>query len=785
MRRAFLWSVARAPSLALRVSVVVSGSLVIAAAGVLLADSGDNFSAARKAQGVTRYSGDSSSSSAPRQTQQDNKDNSFAPPTVEIDGQTVSETPQSVMKGQNSGGAAEQAPSPQATSKPSPRPASGNDSSPSSGALKAFQQRMSAARKTNTGETLAAGPVAMPRVELPGNGSPQPPAGGPAEGSPIPPMMPDIRMAQRPAAAASPPISETMPPRTSEISAVPAIAAAPPLSAAPTASGPPTISTVQPTAGAGGPVVVGPVSSARRPAAAPIEEKAPEGVAGGLSVPTPPRAAEAASPVANLLFSQQSPSLDVKAAGPKSINVGKEAPYTVTVANAGANPVLDMIVSIKIPAWITVADSKGTNGAARPASDAAGQPLVWHIPRVEPRSKEQLVMHLVAQESRPFDLSVQWTFSPVASQAMVEVKEPKLTMSVSGPKEVVYGQTKVYKLALANPGTGDAENVVLFLSPVDGGSAPPTRHDLGSIRSGESKTVEVELTARQAGTLQMKAAAMADTNLRAEICEEIIVHRAGLKLAAVGPETKFTGTGAAFKVHVSNPGNATAENILLAAMLPMGAKYVSSTGGQYVTEQNKVTWSLPALRPGAEQEFEIRCTLTSAGANRFQVVGTAASDLSDTSAVTTNVEALADLKLEVSDPPGPIPVGEEATYEVHLRNRGTKAAENVDVAGYFSSGIEPVSAQGAAFDISAGQVVFRPIASIPPGTELVLRIKAKAEKPGTHVFRAEAVCSAAGTKLATEETTLYFGDSDHSAAKTAAKPGEAAGHSGDAGAVQR
>src|SRR5262249_43695211 len=151
--------------------------------------------------------------------------------------------------------------------------------------------------------------------------------------------------------------------------------------------------------------------------------------------------------------------------------------------------------------------------------------------RLEARSKEQLVIRLVPRESRPFDLAVQWTCSPVVSQALVEVKEPKLSLALDGPSEVMYGQTKVYRLTLTNPGTGDAENVVLLLAPVDGGPGAPTRHDVGLIRAGETKPIEVELAARQAGTLSVKALAVAEGNLRAEAAQDILVRRAGLKTA--------------------------------------------------------------------------------------------------------------------------------------------------------------------------------------------------------------------------------------------------------------
>src|SRR5262249_37428358 len=136
----------------------------------------------------------------------------------------------------------------------------------------------------------------------------------------------------------------------------------------------------------------------------------------------------------------------------------------------------------------------------------------------------------------------------------------------------------------------------------------------------------------------------------------------------------------------------------------------------------------------------------------------------------TNVEALADLKLEVVDPQGPSAVGEEIVYEVHIRNRGTKAAENVDVAGFFSNGIEPVNAQGAGNQISPGQIVFKPIAVIGPLSEVVLRIKARADQPGNHVFRTEVSCPSVGAKLASEETTLFYGDGRTSEQRIASRP---------------
>jgi uncharacterized repeat protein (TIGR01451 family) len=459
-----------------------------------------------------------------------------------------------------------------------------------------------------------------------------------------------------------------------------------------------------------------------------------------------------------VLFAHQSPVLEVETTGPRSVSVGKEANYCITISNTGELPAQNVEVSIKTPEWSEILRTKATNGETVGASNKRGEPLIWRLPRLESHAKEQLTVRLVPRESQSFDLVVQWTCSPAVSKTMVEVKEPKVALTLDGPSEILFGQTKVYRLTLANPGNGDAENVVLLLAPVDGGAGAPTRHEIGLIRAGETKPVEVELSARQAGKLSIKATAVADGNLKSEVAQDILVRRAGLKTAVTGPELKFAGTPVTYNVVVTNPGNCTAENISASAILPPSAKFVNSPGGQYVEEENKVTWTIPSLRAGAEQELQLTCTLNSPGTNRVQVLATAAGDLNDNVSTATNVEALADLKLEVVDPPGPLAVGEEMIYEVHIHNRGTKAAENVDVAGFFSNGIEPLNAQGAPSQIAPGQIVFKPIAAIAAGSEVVLRIKARADQAGNHVFRTEVNCPSVGAKLASEETTLFYGD---------------------------
>jgi hypothetical protein len=98
-----------------------------------------------------------------------------------------------------------------------------------------------------------------------------------------------------------------------------------------------------------------------------------------------------------------------------------------------------------------------------------------------------------------------------------------------------------------------------------------------------------------------------------------------------------------------------------------------------------------------------------------------------------------------------------AKYEVWVRNRGTGIAEGLQVATFFSEGIEPVSASGAGHQVGPGQVVFHRIPKINPGDELLLTVNAAAQAPGRHRFRAELHSKSPELALA-EETTSRFGD---------------------------
>lgn len=470
---------------------------------------------------------------------------------------------------------------------------------------------------------------------------------------------------------------------------------------------------------------------------------------------TPPSLDENKS---NVLFHAAAPALAVTMSGPAKIAVGKAADYTVSISNNSRVDAEDVVVHLDVPSWAEVTSSEASLGAARHESIVGDNSrLKWSIFRLEAGARETLTLKIAPQRSRSFELAVGWSYAPKSHTAQIEVQEPKLEMMLSGPRDVLYGETKTYTITVANPGTGPAENVVINLLPIAPGQDKAGVSNLGAIEAGGRREIEIDLTARQAGDLELRAQAFADAGLRAEAAQPIHVRRAALEAVVGGPEIKYAGTVAAYQVRVANTGDALAENVVAEAVLPRGANFVGATdGGQMQKEQGRVQWQIGPLRPGATRVFEMRCILAEAGVNRLEIIAGADGDLTSAAHWVTRVEALADLKLLVNDPQGPVPAGEPTVYEVRVINRGTKAAEGVQVASFFSQGIEPLSVEGGRAEIGIGQVVFSPISRIAAGQELVFHITAKADGGGNHTFRTEVVCTSPETKLAAQETTRFY-----------------------------
>lgn len=472
------------------------------------------------------------------------------------------------------------------------------------------------------------------------------------------------------------------------------------------------------------------------------------------------RAPAEAEQGATFLTSQVQPLIRSHVEGPRQVVVGRSASFVVRLGNTGQTAAEALTATVAIPAWADVVEASPSSGVVQHASTADGaHSLQWRLSKLDVADDETLTLQLIPRSGQPLRLAVQWTHAPVGTTATVEVREPKLNIAITGPGDVLFGKPQRYRLLLTNPGNGLAEGVTIRLTPPGGSEADVIEHPVGDLAAGAKHDVELELVAREAGDLTVEASAVAMGGLEAATIKHVTCRKPELQLDWRGPDKKYAGTVATYYFRVRNPGAAATEDLVVDVQLPAGAELIAASEGHKQLNNGLVRWQGMPLTPGEQRFMQLRCKLNRPGAN--QVTATAscdAIDLSDAKTFATHVVALADLKLEVADPKGPVPVGEEALYTVRVVNRGTTAASNVNVVAMFSAGIDPTVVEGAEHAVEDGRVAFRPITSLPAGQHVELRIRAQAGQPGTHVFRTEVVCADLDTKLAAEETTRFFVD---------------------------
>lgn len=461
------------------------------------------------------------------------------------------------------------------------------------------------------------------------------------------------------------------------------------------------------------------------------------------------------------------PALQVEAYGPESIGINKPATYQIVVRNNNTMEATRVLVGINMPEWVDLENISMTTGE-REITDGKNQArLVWSVDRVPGNTTQTITVTAIPRKPEMFDLGVEWTMVPRVGRTSVRVTEPKLEMSIAGPKEVMYGETALYHVTVRNPGTGDAEDVVVMLPEALGGE----RATLGDIGAGKEKNFQVELLARTAGDLNLVATAAAEGNLKASSERSLVVRRANLEVSMKGPGLKYAGSVGQYMIEITNDGDATATDIVSAVALPQGVKYLSGIEGVKLIEGG-MRWPVGSLDPGQTRTYKINCQLDTSGDLQLEVGARGKGELAASSACLTTVETVADLVLTVSDPKGPLPTGQEVPYQIHIRNRGSKAAKGVNLVMQFSDGIEPRDAKGLEHRLVPGQVFFSPIEKINPGQEMTFEVAAEALKSGTHVFRAQLTCEDSDAREVAEGTTRFFGDEIQSpTTRSASAPG--------------
>jgi uncharacterized repeat protein (TIGR01451 family) len=445
----------------------------------------------------------------------------------------------------------------------------------------------------------------------------------------------------------------------------------------------------------------------------------------------------------------QSPGITVQWVRRGEFNVGQECDIDLVVQNTSKSAVRSVMTEAIIPEGLELVEAKP------PAMEGSETPT-WTFGELKPGETRTVALKVIPRQRGDVRLDAFVRMTGFSSSEF-SVQEPLISVEVSGPETVEVGQQAGYVVKVTNPGTGLANNVVIQAAIPEGlehRSGSILSIDIGTLNAGESRQAKLSLTAVKGGVQDVAVRAIASGDLTDETTATVTVAEPKLKIAINGPEEQLAGRTSDYTMTVSNAGGVPSENVRAKYRIPQGFDFVSANrGGKYSKTDHSIEWFVGTLQPDGSSDFSLTLRATEPGELLHQ-----AGVISEHGQVTmcdynTVVEGMAALDLKIVSSSKDLAKGDDVTWEVHIRNTGSRAASNVGMSCELPSGIQLVDAEGPSEHIAEnGVMVFRSLPTIAPDQEIVYSIRATCLREGNHRLRLRVASESISEPLIGEES---------------------------------
>jgi len=450
----------------------------------------------------------------------------------------------------------------------------------------------------------------------------------------------------------------------------------------------------------------------------------------------------------------QTPSVVIHKRAPAEVKVGRPATFVVQVRNVGSAEALGVQVHDRIPAGMELIEAK-------PAPIRSGDLLTWDLGAMPIGDERSITMQLVAREEGELGSVARVTFEAAAS-VRTRSTRPELKIVQRAPQKVLIGQQLEIELEISNVGTGEATGVILQEDVPQGLDHPRGRqldNALGSLRPGETRREVLRLRAVQPGMIRNVVHLVAEDAQEVTDSVEVEVVSPSLKVQLAGPTRRFLERQATYTVNIENNGSAPATNVEVIAYLDRGFTFVSTeNNGHYDSNRHAVLWSLVNLPPGDAGSVPLTLLPVEEGDQAIRLEAIADLDTRAQSESTVSIQSQAELSFSIADTADPIELGSETTYEIRVKNSGSRNDTNVQVRMVVPPGIELLESDAEVQTDGRGGLTFAPHGNLSAGGELVYRVRVKGTQPNTHVIKAIVASDQARVPVTKEESTMVYED---------------------------
>ena len=451
----------------------------------------------------------------------------------------------------------------------------------------------------------------------------------------------------------------------------------------------------------------------------------------------------------------QTPSLTLEKVAPPMVKLGEPFTYEIIVRNIGA------IDAHNIEIWDLVPASTELIRTI-PDAEISGSQLSWKFKTLDSSEEKRILVKVNPVNEGTVGSVAEVRFSARAASSTV-IAQPKLSMEVSGPGQVQLGEPITFTFHVSNSGNASATGLVLvdrlpaeFTHP----SGEEIEYEIGTIKPGETREVHLSVLAAQRGRGLNRAFIVGDGNLEESADAEVNIIAPQLDINVTGPRRRYLKRKANYSIDLANPGDALATNVHVISRVPPGMDFVeASLQGNFDHQSRHIVWDIPQLAAGTNTTIEFTLMPMKIGTQKQHIEATAEPGLSVQSELTTDVQGIAAMMLEVIDLEDPIEIDASTTYEIRVVSQGSQSCTNVKLVAEIPAGLQVVNTKGPTkATVSDTQVVFDPLPKVGPGVDVIYRIQAKGVQPGDQRFKVRVTTDELKKPIHEEESTNVYSD---------------------------
>lgn len=454
-----------------------------------------------------------------------------------------------------------------------------------------------------------------------------------------------------------------------------------------------------------------------------------------------------------------SPTLKIHQNCPTFSVINQPTSLSFFIVNSSSVEARDVVVTSTLsPGWEYLSSS--------PESLVRGNTLTWNtglLPGNEKTQEVTLQLKPTQAGKLSHHLSVTTGDGYTATSVCETViGQPLLSLTQTCPAEGIVSDRLIITTTVKNTGTSDARDIRVVNSVPEGFRHASGKQDIirniGTLAPGETKTESFEYIIERTGTAT-SVARVEGQGIREETTCEIALHEPGISITKTAPERRFLHRPVPYEITVSNPGTASALEVIVNDTLPSGVQYENSNPpGTFNSATNGITWNLGSLAPGASQTLTINGLAVTPGRHCNAATVKTKRALRDSAQACTDIEGVAALLIEVTDSDDPVEVGSTTTYTIVITNQGTATTTNLKISARLPETAEYVSSTGSAarLIVMGKRVDFDPIQKLEPKKAITLTVTIRGTQPGDERFHVIMEADQLTSPVIEEESTKFY-----------------------------